>query len=424
MEMNDIVTPPLDARLNRDCFCIGVDEPKLWATICAAVPEDVVDADLMEERRHLFSTRPVFMSRPDLEAMEGIVSAVEAACELPGYRDAALGDAPQIARIDLGPRGVFMGYDFHLGPDGPRLIEINTNAGGAFLNVLLGRALLACCPEVQDAIHTQSLDEFDDQVWRMFQAEWRLQGRTHSPKVVAIVDDHPNTQYLLPEFLLAKAFFERHGMAAVIVDPSELSFDGRRLRHGTTSIDLVYNRLVDFALEAPEHQVLQAAYLADACVVTPNPRNHAMLADKRNLILLSDPDRLAAMGLSSSHCEALSGVPATRSVTGENAEELWSSRKGLFFKPVTGHGGKAVYRGDKLTRTVWEAILRGGFVAQALVSPTERMIDIEGGVQPRKVDVRLYTYAGKTLLAAARLYQGQTTNFRTPGGGFAPVQIV
>ena len=27
----------------------------------------------------------------------------------------------------------------------------------------------------------------------------------------------------------------------------------------------------------------------------------------------------------------------------------------------------------------------------------------------------------RVLLAAARLYQGQTTNFRTPGGGFAPV---
>jgi len=39
----------------------------------------------------------------------------------------------------------------------------------------------------------------------------------------------------------------------------------------------------------------------------------------------------------------------------------------------------------------------------------------------RKMDVRLYTYGGRILLAAARLYQGQTTNFRTPGGGFAPV---
>jgi hypothetical protein len=38
-----------------------------------------------------------------------------------------------------------MGYDFHLAPDGPRLIEINTNAGGAFLNAALARAHHACC---------------------------------------------------------------------------------------------------------------------------------------------------------------------------------------------------------------------------------------------------------------------------------------
>jgi hypothetical protein len=37
------------------------------------------------------------------------------------------------------------------------------------------------------------------------------------------------------------------------------------------------------------------------------------------------------------------------------------------------------------------------------------------------VDLRCYAYLGQALLFAARLYQGQTTNFRTPGGGFAPV---
>jgi hypothetical protein len=38
-----------------------------------------------------------------------------------------------------------------------------------------------------------------------------------------------------------------------------------------------------------------------------------------------------------------------------------------------------------------------------------------------KIDVRLYTYDGDVLLTAARIYRGQATNFRTPGGGFAPV---
>ena len=34
---------------------------------------------------------------------------------------------------------------------------------------------------------------------------------------------------------------------------------------------------------------------------------------------------------------------------------------------------------------------------------------------------RNYVYAGRVQLLAGRLYQGQTTNFRTAGGGFAPV---
>ena len=63
----------------------------------------------------------------------------------------------------------------------------------------------------------------------------------------------------------------------------------------------------------------------------------------------------------------------------------------------------------------------GGYIAQDFAPPSERHVQIDGDPQPCKMDVRLYTYAGETMLAAARLYRGQTTNFRTPGGGFAPV---
>lgn len=38
-----------------------------------------------------------------------------------------------------------------------------------------------------------------------------------------------------------------------------------------------------------------------------------------------------------------------------------------------------------------------------------------------EVDLRCYAYAGDIKLVAEHLYQGQTTNLRTPGGGFAPV---
>ena len=117
----------------------------------------------------------------------------------------------------------------------------------------------------------------------------------------------------------------------------------------------------------------------------------------------------------------LSGIPRTELVANADPDELWARRGKLFFKPFSSYGGKAAYRGDKITRKVWGEILSGDYIAQAIVPPGARTIAIAGEVQSMKADLRNYTYDGKVLLRAARLYQGQTTNFRTPGGGFAPV---
>jgi hypothetical protein len=175
---------------------------------------------------------------------------------------------------------------------------------------------------------------------------------------------------------------------------------------------------VDFSLEGPQHSALREAYLAGAVVITPNPRNHALLADKRNLTVLSDTARLFGFGLPAELARRSAHVPRTVMVSPDNTTELWQARRSFFFKPATGHGAKAVYRGDKLTRGVWQQILAANYVAQELVPPGERTVMVDAATEPRKTDIRLY---GHVLLAAARLYQGQTTNFRTPGGGFAPV---
>lgn len=112
------------------------------------------------------------------------------------------------------------------------------------------------------------------------------------------------------------------------------------------------------------------------------------------------------------------GVARTHLVSRADAERLWGERRRFFFKPARGYDSKAAYRGDKLTRRVWEEILSGDYVAQEMVAPSERGI-AQGTTL--KVDVRNYVYEGAVQLLAARLYQGQTTNFRTAGGGFAPV---
>jgi hypothetical protein len=316
-----------------------------------------------------------------------------------------------------------MGYDFHVGADGPRLIEINTNAGGALLNRVLARAQRACCGEAEGASVLSSSDgEFEPAVVHMFEQEWRLQRGSGRPRRIAIVDDDPEEQYLYPEFILARALFERHGIDAIIADPTQLATQQGKLVYEGKPIDLIYNRLVDFPLSNSRHAALRDAYVSGNVVLTPNPHIHARLADKRNLTLICDPSRLAAWGTSQSDIELLSAIiPRTVLVTRENADELWAARRRLFFKPATGYGGKAAYRGAKLTKTVWAEIVEGSHVAQDYAPPSQRMVKIDGACEPRKMDVRLYTYQGEILLAAARLYEGQTTNFRTEGGGFSPV---
>lgn len=375
----------------------------------------------IENRPHLFSNLPFFLPRADLDGMLATVAAIEEVARLPGYREAAAPWTPAIARHNHGPRGAFMGYDFHVAGDAPRLIEINTNAGGAFLNAFSAKAQLACCAEVATALADAQASHFDRDVIAIFEAEWLLQGRVGQPKSIAIVDDAPETQYLYPEFLLAQRLFETNGIVSVIADPGELAYDGHALACRGQAIDLVYNRLVDFDLSQPQHDALRRAYEDGAAVLTPNPHNHATLADKRNLTLLTDRRRLLDWGVPEAVRDALANIPKASHVTPDNADDLWQRRKSLFFKPVAGHGGKAVYRGDKLTRSTWADILGAAYIAQEFASPGERLIKLGDVTVARKVDVRLYTYDGRVLLAAARLYQGQTTNFRTEGGGFAPV---
>ena len=242
--------------------------------------------------------------------------------------------------------------------------------------------------------------------------------------ITLLVDDTPEAQYLYPEFLLAQRLFKAHGIASLIVDPSELTYDGASLTCRGQTIDLVYNRLVDFDLSQPQHDTLLRAYRDGAVVLTPNSHNHAKLADKRNLTLLTNSTQLQAWNVPDAQRSALASIPKAVLVTPENADDLWQQRRSLFFKPVAGHGGKAVYRGDKLTRSTWSDILSATYIAQELAPPGERLIKLGDKTVSRKVDVRLYTYDGRLLLAAARLYQGQTTNFRTEGGGFAPVFFV
>ncbi len=391
------------SHLNGECLdWAGMDDGALQRALHAQ-GEDW--SGLVSERcPHLFASAPVFISDAQLQQMRRVIAAAELALGTP-EKDA--------------PLGVFYGYDFHLNAQGAHLIEINTNAGGALLNaLLLDSQQLA-------VLYGEAVGEADLQqaFIAMFRNEWHLVHGDAPLRTIAIVDEQPESQYLYPEFLLAQQMFERAGIAAFIADPAQLEARGDGLYRDGCRIDLIYNRLTDFHLTRYAH--LREVWARRQVVLTPGPVHHAKYADKRKLAWLTDAGALRAAGVADAVIQTLQqGIPHTEIVRAEDAEHWWSVRKEWFFKPVSGYGSKGAYRGDKMTKRVFEEVMQADYIAQRLAMPGERKVCLGEESVLLKYDVRCYVYGGRTQLIAARLYQGQTTNFRTPGGGFALVRAV
>jgi hypothetical protein len=402
-------------RYNRDCNCSVVDLPRLYRQLDQSLGAEVSP--------QLFADTPVFLDPAQVSEMQAVVEAVESIVDLPRYQRAVLDTAPAIAQPVQRARGVFLGFDFHLSPEGPKLIEINTNAGGAFLNIAARAARVSCCGAADRYLATLP-DEpaLEAHIFEMFLHEWRLARGDVPLHSIAIVDRRPREQFLHPEFLLARKLFAARGIGTEIVDPDDLEIRGERLHARGVPVDLVYNRLTDFYFD--DGDALRTAYLRGLAVITPHPRAHALYANKGNLALMGDGELMRSLGASRDAAGVLARcIPATREVAGE-AELWWRNRKDWFFKPRQGFGSRGAYRGEKLTRRVFAELMQGNYLAQRLTPPSERRRSSIHGNEIFKVDIRCYAYGGAIQLMAARLYQGQTTNFRTTGGGFAPVYVV
>ena len=152
-------------------------------------------------------------------AIRQVVAALDRIAHTPAYTGEVDDGADPLVRFEPGNRGVFMGYDFHLSPDGPRLIEINTNAGGALLNGLHTAAL--CDPDRLACLCTDLLpvETMQQRIVGMFEAELHaVRGPDARLRRVAIADESPRTQFLYPEFELFVELFARAGIEAEIVD--------------------------------------------------------------------------------------------------------------------------------------------------------------------------------------------------------------
>jgi hypothetical protein len=410
--------------LNAACQCIVLDRARLQRQLQANLG---AASQLLDARPGLIAGNVVFVDPQDSAAMDRTAALLRQALTSQAFVDHVGQHAPAIARREPDCSGGLLGLDFHLGGGTPQLIEINTNPGGLLVNLELARAVMPCCEQIRGPVEELvsgdvPLGSVPARVVDAFRAEWRRARGDRPLTTIAIVDDDPANQYLYPEFLLYQRLFEQAGLRAVVADAAALEINGDRLTAAGAPLDLVYNRVTDFYFREDRHVVLREAFERGLAVITPNPATHAHWADKRLLAWLRDEILLRAAGLDDAdRAHLLQSIPPTEIVVPDAAADLWRRRKGLFFKPVDGYGSKAAYRGDKLTRATFASIVAGRYVAQAIAPTSSRHVSVDGATSELRVDVRVFVGNGAPLLRAARLYRGQTTNFRTPGGGFAPV---
>jgi glutathione synthase/RimK-type ligase-like ATP-grasp enzyme len=301
---------------------------------------------------------------------------------------------------EAAPYGAFMlGFDFHLTEDGPKLIEINTNAGG-----LASVLSFACCDTHRKPLE----DRFVDSVIGEFRLAQSAKEGTNSdsstavPRAVAIMDDNLEQQALLTEMKYFARLLTDRGVPTFVLSPSdclldEAENDGHLVYtqpNGEKAvIDVIYLRLTDFRLQEPIHAHLRAALLANKVVVTPHPSAFSRIADKRNLLKLRD-----------------AVVPEAHLLSEKTVEEWNTEKKQYVFKPPEGNGSRGVFRGDKVSLKTLQT-LPPNTIVQRLCPPATS----EDG---SKYDLRVITWNSTILGVCTRHFTGQVMEMKSEKSGF------
>jgi len=370
---------------------------------------------------NLLSPFQIELSSQTLEKIEAIIQAFYEMRSSSKYQELLRPEIGDAQLTDPGNKGILMSYDFHLDNENqPKLIEINTNASFLALGFEFYQARNLKLPRPDFA-----LSELKENILEEIQLFRKKSARPTSNPLkeeglrIAIVDENPEEQRLYVEFLLYQEIFKSWGWEAKILNVKDLETFNN-------PFDFIYNRHTDFYLKHQVSQSLQRIFRGHQCCISPHPLEYFLLADKERYSNWSDSLFMKNLGLRDSSRQIIENalLPSFRLNT-QSAERAWNERKRLFFKPLHSFGSKQAYKGASISRNIFESAVKSrDFLAQTYIPAPEKSFTLpDGSSLNMKYDLRCYAYQGRLQFAVARLYQGQVTNLRVLGGGFAPLII-
>ncbi|MDX8388649.1 MAG: hypothetical protein R8M46_09005 [Ghiorsea sp.] len=352
-------------------------------------------------RMTLATLLPVKISKSDFQTMLDFSRAIYQLKCNENYLETLDLQLPETAAINPSNPSLLMGYDFHLTDNGPKLIEINNNAGGLFEK---DDGWIPQCT------NTEMTNDLKSRINQMFPESWQH---------IAIMDESVTEQYMFPEMLAYASLLEEPGRKVSLVSPEDLMLKEDGLYVNGLKVDAIYNRHTDFYLDSEPMQDIRVAFMGKQVALNPYPRSYALIGDKNRMVDWWRQDILEAIVDGDTLKLIRDVVPETHLLSEYNTGDAWSARKSWVFKPAARHGGKGVLLGKAMSRKRFDGLETATTVMQKLVPPSK--IDIDG--KSFKFDVRFYMHGANLIAMSGRAWNGQITNFREEGSGWTAIEV-
>lgn len=343
-------------------------------------------------------------------------------------------------RLDPGePDVVLSRLDAFLTPDGPRFIEVNSDAPAGFGYSDRSARVFRELPvfrEFARQVPVSYLRSGDRLVAAVVNV-WQGRGGRGAPAIAIM--DWSDVKTRADQEILREVFVAQ-GFDCFLADPRGAELRGGRLWAEGKRVDIVYRRAVLKELVAREDEVrpFLEAYRGGVAVFVNSLRCHlsedkaffALMTDESQG-LLSDDERRFVSDI----------VPWTRKLEERRTERngrtldllpyVIENREGLVLKPAHGYGGQSVFVGDETEPGAWEAAVREGLGAAWIVQervaiPEEAFPVFEGGrlsLEPLKVNANPFYVAGAEVGAVTRASRSSVINV-SAGGGSLPTFII